>query len=138
MIVSGKKYKNLLEKYGIVLDRLTDKIHERDRLAAENAELKARYLHVAELNHNQVSMVRADCAHLAAANVALDSLRDLFGPDKIISNSTCMKAVDILYPSIRDIADRHGFAPMPAELGQQNVNDHTTTAALAKENDNGN
>lgn len=46
----------------------------------------------------------------------------------------------ILYPqpaaSIRDIADRHGFAPMPAELGQRNVNDHTTTAAMAEEKTN--
>lgn len=84
---------------------------ERDRLAAENAELKARYLHVAELNHNQVSMVRADRAALAAANATLDELRELCGPNKTISNRTCMKMVDILYPQ---------------------------PAALAEENDNGN
>lgn len=39
--------------------------------------------------------------------------------------------------TIRDIADRHGFAPMPPELGQRNIDDHTTTAALAKEKTNG-
>lgn len=75
---------------------------ERDRLAAENAELKARYLHVAELNHNQVSMVRADCAALAAAHATLDALRELCGPNKTISNSTCMKMVDILYPQPKE------------------------------------
>lgn len=78
---------------------------ERDRLAAENAELKARYLHVSELNHNQVSMVRADCAALAAANATLDALRDLCGPNRTISNSTCMKMVDLLYPQPKETTD---------------------------------
>ena len=69
MIVSGKKYKNLLEKYGIVLDRLTDKIHERDRLAAENAELRWK------AKESELAMMEAQQGE-DFANATLDALLD--------------------------------------------------------------
>lgn len=114
------------ESYSV---KLQDMTAERDRLAAENAELKARYLHVAELNHNQVSMVRADCAALAAANATLDALREavpsrehwmhccqcgtVMTPRRVLDIQECPncfamlqeipgKLIDILYPQPKE------------------------------------
>ncbi len=53
----------------------------------------------------------ADCdtyeAKITELTATLDALRDLFGPDKIISNSTCMKAVDILWPKPKETNDEN-------------------------------
>ncbi len=86
-----------------------------DRLAAENAELKARYLHVAELNHNQVSMVRADCAALAAANATLDALREVFEKWQASDGFTAYDLVDAIRPILY---------PQPAALAEEKTNDN--------------
>ena len=102
MIVSGKKYKNLLEKYGIVLDRLTDKIHERDSLAAENAELRKEMAYWKRGN--------IGCAtSLAAANATLDALREAV-PEGIDSREFDKEHLrsrvwHILYPQPKETTD---------------------------------
>lgn len=108
---------------------------EVDTLRAENAELKARYLHVAELNHNQVSMVRAydakadsairweRCfriafglknkyrADLAATNATLDALRETVQSDEWIYakhtdiDGQMERIEDILYPQPKETTD---------------------------------
>lgn len=66
-------------------------VAERDHLAAENAELRKQCaaFHAEAYDHYRATL---------AANATLDALRDLCGPNRTISNSTCMKMVDILYP----------------------------------------
>lgn len=65
----------------------------------EEVEALGNMFHTEE-NWNAILYER--CRTLAdevdAANATLDALRGLCGPNKTISNSTCMKMVDILYP----------------------------------------
>lgn len=73
-------------------------------LAAVDAELKStdhyqRSLDEMHLRYNVE-------AELAAANDTLDRLRKVVGPSRTISNSTCMKMVDILYPTETTNDDR--------------------------------
>jgi hypothetical protein len=115
----------LCEAHRKAYSRVAYIIDERDRLAAENAELRKAvaeteqacselsdelsHMHQLELeakchgdleeSHKiMVGMVAERDAELAAANATLDALRELCGSNKTISNSTCMKMVDLLYP----------------------------------------
>lgn len=88
-----------------LIDTLTA---ERDRLAAENAELRkcAKGL---KRRHNTIAKAYWEtCAELTAANATLDALRELCGPNKTISNRTCMKMVDLLYPKPKETTDDAG------------------------------
>lgn len=88
-----------------------DLLAERDRLAAENAELQRACnalsdelstLHQLELEakcHDDLEKSHAIMVQVVAERDAtLDRLRELVGPGRTISNATCMKMVDILYP----------------------------------------
>ena len=74
---------------------------------AHNADIDALEARIAELestDHYQRSLDEMHLrynveANLAAANATLDKLREVVGPDKTISNKTCMEMVDILYPA---------------------------------------
>ncbi len=119
---------------------------ERDRLAAENAELRKTVAETeqacSELSDDLSQMyqleLEAKChgdleeshkimvdvvverdAELAAANATLDALRALCGPNKTISNSTCMKMVDLLYPQPMKtlIEDMHREAQEAEDAG---------------------
>lgn len=85
---------------------------ERDRLAAENAELRARaarWKRIARLEFRKFrdwkEYGEGRRADLTAANATLDALRELCGPNKTISNRTCMKMVDILNPQPAAMAE---------------------------------
>lgn len=87
-------------------------IAERDRLAAENAELRKQsdedmeaFLDMARISEDYAAQLTQVQSELAAANATLDALREICGPNKTISNSTCMKMVDILYPQPKETGD---------------------------------
>lgn len=70
-------------------------VADLDRLAAENAELRKAY-------EQQYEAMNVLVQELKQRDATLDALRDLCGPNRTISNSTCMKAVDILYPQPKE------------------------------------
>lgn len=87
-------------------------ITEHDRLAAENAEFRKQsdedmeaFLDMSRISEDYAEQLTQVQTELAAANATLDALRALCGPNKTISNSTCMKMVDLLYPQPKKTTD---------------------------------
>ena len=110
---------------------------DKDAFKIHNADCDNYEARIAELEA-ELDELTTEIVSAHFANATIDRLREVVPNDKIISTSKAyralIKAIDILYPqpkaSIREIAERHGFAPMPPELAQASVDWETIFVAF--------